>query len=426
MATTTDKIPNIDFTEFDLANGLHVILHKDDKVPAVCINLAYHVGSKNETPERAGFAHLFEHLLFEGSTNIPRGMFDTYITRAGGSNNAYTTEDKTNYYMTLPSHELELGLWLESDRMLGCVVTEESLRNQKDVVMEEKRERYDNTPYGSLSERMMRLAYKDFSYKWTVIGDMKSIEAATLEDVHSFFNSFYVPENAVLSISGSFDEDTTRPLVEKYFGEIARGKNGLSNSVFNEGEQTSERKEIVTNEPIPLPAIFWAYRMPPDGTREAFALDLLTDILSTGQSSRLYRSLVYERKCASEVSAYVDVREMPGLVWFYAVGNEPDEKVDALEESLEGILSAVRENGVSEEELAKAKNKAEMRAVGGRVRIATKADILAHSYMFYRDTNKVNTLLSLQQSITSEDVIQVAREYLRPEKRCSVTYLPPK
>jgi predicted Zn-dependent peptidase len=292
--------------------------------------------------------------------------------------------------------------------------------------MEEKRERYDNTPYGTLSERMMRLAYHDFPYKWTVIGDMKSIEAATVEDVHAFFNSFYVPENAVLSISGSFIEDEARSLVEKYFSEIGRAKNGLAKPVFNEKEQDQERKEIVTNEPVPLPAIFWAYRMPPDGTREAFAFDLLTDILSTGQSSRLYRSLVYEKKCASEVSAYVDLREMPGLVWFYAVGNEPNEQVTVMEEALEEILSSVRDNGVNEEEIAKAKNKAEMRAVAGRVRIATKADILAHSYMFYHDTNKVNTLLELQQSITAEDIIRVAREYLRPEKRCSVTYLPPK
>ena len=170
----------IPYIEYDLPNGLHVILHEDHKAPIVCLNIAYHVGSKNETPERAGFAHLFEHLLFEGSENVKRGEFDTYITQAGGYDNAYTTEDKTNYYEVLPAHQLGLGLWLESDRMLGFVLDEVSLRTQKDVVKEEKRERYDNTPYGSLSERMMSLAYKTFPYKWTVIGDMNTIEAATL------------------------------------------------------------------------------------------------------------------------------------------------------------------------------------------------------------------------------------------------------
>lgn len=424
--TQTKQIPRIGFSEYDLDNGLHVILHKDDKVPAVCINICYHVGSKNETPERAGFAHLFEHLLFEGSKNIPKGMFDKYITRAGGNNNAYTTEDKTNYYMTLPSHELELGLWLESDRMLECVVTEESLRNQKDVVKEEKRERYDNSPYGTLSERMMRLAYKNYSYKWTVIGDMKSIEAASLADVQDFFSTFYVPNNATLSVTGNIDEDETKELIEKYFGSIARGTATLHIPAFEEEEQTSERKETVSDEPVPLPAVFWTYQMPPDGSKEAFALDLLTDVLSTGQSSRLYKDLVYDKKIASDISAYIDVREKPGLVWLYGVCTTPVAEIAPLEDAMEAVLADIRENGITESELEKAKNRAEMRAVSGRLRISTKADILAHSHIFYHETEKVNTLLQMQQNITVEDVNQTARMLLIPTRRNSVVFLPPK
>jgi predicted Zn-dependent peptidase len=423
--TQTKQIPRIGFSEYDLDNGLHVILHKDDKVPAVCINICYHVGSKNETPERAGFAHLFEHLLFEGSKNIPKGMFDKYITRAGGNNNAYTTEDKTNYYMTLPSHELELGLWLESDRMLECVVTEESLRNQKDVVMEEKRERYDNSPYGTLSERMMRLAYKNYPYKWTVIGDMKSIEAATLSDVQDFFNTFYVPNNATLSVTGNINEAETKELIEKYFGSIPSNVAKPVAPEYNEEAQTAERKEVVNDEAVPLPAVFWTYQMPPDGTKEAFALDLLTDVLSTGQSSRLYKDLVYDKKIASDISAYIDVREKPGLVWLYGVGTTPDAPIAPIEDAMEAILADIRANGVTESELEKAKNRAEMRGVTGRLRISTKADILAHSHIFYHDTEKVNTLLQMQQNITVEDVNQAARTLLIPTKRNSVVFLPP-
>jgi zinc protease len=423
--TQTKQIPRIGFSEYDLDNGLHVILHKDDKVPAVCINICYHVGSKNETPERAGFAHLFEHLLFEGSKNIPKGMFDKYITRAGGNNNAYTTEDKTNYYMTLPSHELELGLWLESDRMLECVVTEESLRNQKDVVMEEKRERYDNSPYGTLSERMMRLAYKNYPYKWTVIGDMKSIEAATLSDVQDFFNTFYVPNNATLSVTGNINEAETKELIEKYFGSIPSNVAKPIAPDYNEDAQTAERKEVVNDEAVPLPAVFWTYQMPPDGTKEAFALDLLTDVLSTGQSSRLYKDLVYDKKIASDISAYIDVREKPGLVWLYGVGTTPDAPIAPIEDAMEAILADIRTNGVTESELEKAKNRAEMRGVTGRLRISTKADILAHSHIFYHDTEKVNTLLEMQQNITVEDVNQAARTLLIPTRRNSVVFLPP-
>jgi len=423
--TQTKQIPRIGFSEYDLDNGLHVILHKDDKVPAVCINICYHVGSKNETPERAGFAHLFEHLLFEGSKNIPKGMFDKYITRAGGNNNAYTTEDKTNYYMTLPSHELELGLWLESDRMLECVVTEESLRNQKDVVMEEKRERYDNSPYGTLSERMMRLAYKNYPYKWTVIGDMKSIEAATLSDVQDFFNTFYVPNNATLSVTGNINEEVAKELIEKYFGSIpSRGAKPVAPD-YNEEAQTAERKEVVNDEAVPLPAVFWTYQMPPDGTKEAFALDLLTDVLSTGQSSRLYKDLVYDKKIASDISAYIDVREKPGLVWLYGVGTTPDAPIAPIEDAMEAVLADIRTNGVTESELEKAKNRAEMRGVTGRLRISTKADILAHSHIFYHDTEKVNTLLEMQQNITAEDVNVAARTLLIPTRRNSVVFLPP-
>lgn len=413
---------SIKFTEFDLANGLHVILHEDHKAPIHCLNIAYHVGSKNEVPGRTGFSHLFEHLMFEGSKHVPKGMFDKYITKAGGTNNAYTTEDKTNYYMTLPSHELELSFWLESDRILECVVTAESLATQKDVVIEEKKERYDNAPYGSLLERMMRLAYQSYPYKWTVIGNMEDIRAATLDDVRDFFAINYVPNNAVLVVAGDVDTLQAKELAEKYYGDMPRGEAPFNKPAFDEPEQTEERREIAHDKSAPLPAIFWTYRVPPDGTRDALALDLLTDVLATGQSSRLYRKLVYEEKAASEVSAYIDAREMPGLAWFYAVSNTPGDHTDRIEHLMESIITEVREHGITNEELTKVKNRTEMRAAAGRVRVFSKAEMLAHAYLFWHDTNRYNTILDDYLSLTKDDLMRVAQMYLVPEKRNAVIF----
>jgi predicted Zn-dependent peptidase len=415
----------IPYTEYDLPNGLHVILHEDHKAPIVCLNIAYHVGSKNETPERAGFAHLFEHLLFEGSQNVKRGEFDTYITEAGGYDNAYTTEDKTNYYEVLPAHQLGLALWLESDRMLGFVLGEDSLRTQKDVVKEEKRERYDNTPYGTLSEKMMSLAYKTFPYKWTVIGDMKTIEAATLTDVKDFYDTYYSPSNAVLVLSGAFAEANARNMIEEYFGSIPNTNGSVHRLAYNEEEQHSQRREVVTQEAVPLPGVFYTYTMPAEGTDEAIALDLLTDILSTGRSSRLYQKLVYKDKLASEVSAYVDLREMPGLLWIYALANLPEQELAPIENAIEEVIAEIRSTHVGEIELQKVKNKTEMRLIASRVTASGKADQLAHSRVFFNDTSLANTIIDRYLSVTTEDIRKAAAKYLVPEKQCAVIYLPP-
>ena len=416
---------SIAYTEYDLPNGLHIILHEDHKAPIVCLNIAYHVGSKNETPDRAGFAHLFEHLLFEGSQHVARGEFDTFITEAGGYDNAYTTEDKTNYYEVLPAHQLGLALWLESDRMLGFVLGEDSLRTQKDVVKEEKRERYDNTPYGSLSEKMMSLAYKSFPYKWTVIGDMETIEAATLADVKDFYDTFYSPSNAVLVLSGAFQESYARNLIEEYFGGIPNNSPSINRHPYIEEEQLAERREVVTKEAVPLPGVFYAYVMPPEGTDEAIALDLLSDILSTGRSSRLYQKLVYKEKLASDVSAYVDLREMPGLFWIYALANLPEQEIEPIEKAIEEIIAEVRSDHISEIELQKAKNKTEMRLIASRVTASGKADQLAHSRIFFNDTSQANTVIDRYLSVTTEDIRHAAAKFLVPEKRCAIVYLPP-
>lgn len=413
---------HISYSEFTLSNGLHVILNEDHKASVVCLNIAYHVGSKNESESRKGFAHLFEHLLFDGSKNVERGQFDVFITQAGGQDNAYTTEDKTNYYEVLPSHQLELALWLESDRMLEFAISEISLVTQKNVVKEEKRERYDNSPYGSLTERMSRLAYTNFPYRWMVIGDMETIDAATLTDVKDFFNTFYVPNNAALVLSGDFDPSEAEQLIQKYFEEIPAGPKSINRPEYSEPEQIEERRDIITTEDVPLPAVFYGFKIPPDGSREFMALDLLTDILSSGQSSRLYRKLVYGEQIASDVSAFVDGREMPGLLYLYAISSSPEVSTEQLEESLEAAIEEVMTESVTEAELEKAINKTEARLIASRVTVQGKADQLAHAYLFYGDTGRVNSTLDEYRSISIQDIRTAATKYLKPNQRATVIY----
>ena len=415
---------HIVFEEFVLENGLRVILHEDHKSAVVCLNIAYHAGSKNESVDRRGFAHLFEHLLFDGSKNVPRGAFDLYISQAGGHDNAYTTEDKTNYYEVLPAHQLELGLWLESDRMLEFGISELSLATQKSVVKEEKLERYDNTPYGSLTIRMNRLAYRTFPYWWAVIGDMETIDAATLVDVRGFFETFYVPNNAILVLTGDFEPEQTKKSIEYYFSGIPYGKSSIERPVFDEPEQTEERREIVTSEPVPLPGMFYAYHIPPEGTREFMAIDLVTDILSSGQSSRLYKKLIYEMQIASEASSYVDGREMPGLAYLYSIACEPDGNVDEIERAIESVILDIATNGVLPHELEKAKNKTEARLIASRVTVQGKADQLAHAALFYNNTSRVNTILAEYRSITLDEIRIAVGKYFRPANRSTIVYQP--
>lgn len=412
----------ISFEEHRLDNGLRVILHEDHSSAVVCLNIAYHVGSKNESIERRGFAHLFEHLLFDGSKNVPRGAFDKFITHAGGRDNAYTTEDKTNYYEVLPSNQLDLALWLESDRMMEFAVTDVGLRTQKDVVKEEKRERYDNTPYGTVSIRMNRLAYKTYPYWWPVIGDMDTIDAATLTDVRNFFERFYQPSNAVLVLAGDFDPKEALSKVKKYFESLPAIGDEIVPPLFDDPPFESERREIINSEPIPLPAVFYGYRVPGENSREYYALDLLAGILSNGESSRLYKKLVYELQIASEAAAYVDGREMPGLFYLYAISSDPENGTSPLERTIADILEDIILHGVKAEELQKAKNKTESMVVASRLTVEGKADQLAHAALMLGNTDRVNSILADYQSIALEEIQAVAARYLKESNRVALVY----
>ncbi len=398
-----------------------MILHEDHSSAVVCLNITYHVGSKNESIERRGFAHLFEHLLFDGSKHVARGEFDKYITHAGGRDNAYTTEDKTNYYEVLPSNQLDLALWLESDRMLEFAVTDVGLATQKEVVKEEKRERYDNSPYGTVSIRMNRLAYKQFPYWWSVIGDMDTIDAATLADVRNFFEMYYQPSNSVLVLAGDFDPADAIERIRTYFEGIPNGVE-IDRPAFDEPAFDAERREIVNTEPIPLPAVFYGYRIPEENSREFFALDLLCGILSAGESSRLYTSLVYDLQIASEAVAYVDAREMPGRLYLYVLAADPEQGTNELESAVNDILQNIIEQGVEPAELEKAKNKSESIIVASRLSVEGKADQLAHAALMYGDAGRVNTLLDEYLSISLEEVRSVAQKYLRTDNRVTLLY----
>jgi len=414
------------FTEHTLSNGLKLILTPDSSIPAVVLNLCYHVGSKNEDKNRRGYAHLFEHLMFEGSTNILPGDYDRLSLQAGCENNAYTTEDKTNYYLIAPSNQLEFALWLESDRMLGFSVTQESLDVQKGVVIEEKKQVYDNRPYGSVSLNFAPLLYNNNGYSWDVIGDVKDLKKATLEDIREFYEKYYVPNNAVLTIAGDFDPDDALRLTGKYFGSIKRGKfsaEELSSScAFIDEPVGGEVRKIIYDD-IQLPGIFGAYKIPKENTDEFLAFDLVTDILSTGESSRLYNELVYQKQMVSDIGSWVEGRELSGLLHFYAI-LLPGVKIEDVQTEIDRIFNDVIEGKITGHELQKIKNRIETRHVYRMQTNLAKADSLSHFKTFYDTPGLINTNIERYMSITLEDMQQASEKYLKNAGRVILEYLP--
>ncbi|CUS98566.1 Predicted Zn-dependent peptidase [Candidatus Kryptobacter tengchongensis] len=413
----------IDFVEFTLENGLHVILHEDHSTPIVAVNVCYHVGSKNEKPDKTGFAHLFEHLMFDGSKNVKRGEFDKYISQAGGYDNAYTTEDKTNYYEVLPSNYLELALWLESDRMLEFSIQEISLITQREVVKEERRWRYENRPYGSAWIKISEKSFKKHPYRWPVIGYQEHLDKASMDDVKEFYETFYVPNNAVLVIAGDIDIEKTKKLVEKYFADIPKGPDNIPHPSPEDEPLENEIHEVVEDINAPLPAVFMSYRIPEEGNPDSYALALLSNILSVGESSRLYQRLVYRDKIANEVETYSDSREHPGLFLIYAIAN-PGFSSDTLEKVIDEEIDKIKNYGVEEKELEKAKNKIESALVSARQTVQGKADLLAHYYTFYKNPALVNREIDKYRSVTVEDIKRVAQVYLDSKRRVILHYLP--
>ncbi len=421
VLTAGAQTREIAFAEFDLPNGLHVILHEDHGTPIVAVSVMYHVGSKDEASDRRGFAHFFEHLLFEGSENIARGEFSKYVEKAGGVLNANTNGDRTYYYEVLPSNQLELGLWLESERMLHARVDQVGVDTQREVVKEERRQRYENQPYGNLLPEVLKRAYSKHPYQWPTIGFMEDLNAASEADYKKFYKTFYVPNNAVLVLAGDIDPTKARELVTKYFGDIPKGGK-IPRTSITEPAMSTEVRDVVYDK-IQLPAVVQAYRIPAYGTKDFYAVDMLNRLLSNGNSSRLNKRVKDEEQQALYVGSFSFPFEHPGLAVAFAIANA-GVAADSLERTMDAVVAEVREQEVSLAELEKLKVGIETEFVSANARVSGIAENLASAYTFLGGTAKVNSELQNYLSVTPADLKRVAREYFDPKKRVVLHYLP--
>ncbi|MGC9471515.1 MAG: M16 family metallopeptidase [Bacteroidales bacterium] len=414
----------IEFEEYDLPNGLHVILSPDHSTPMVAVTLMYHVGSKNEDPERTGFAHFFEHLMFEGTRNIPRGEYSRYVENAGGTLNASTSNDRTYYYELLPSNQLALGLWLESERMLHLKVDSAGIETQRGVVKEEKKQTMDNTPYGTFLYEMMRRAFKRSPYRWVVIGSVEHLNAATYDEFRKFYETYYVPNNAVLTLVGDFEPDSARILIEQYFGNIPRGEYPIERPDMTEPAQTEEIRDTIYDN-IQLPAIFQGYHIPASGSHDAYAVEMMNQLLSSGQSSRLYKSLVDQKQLAIQIAAIPLPFEGPGLSIILAIPNMGVDPAE-LEQAIDEEINRLKTELITEREFEKLRNQIENNMVNSNATMASRAHNLATYYTYYRNTGLINTEIEKYMAVSREDIRRVAQEYFNPENRVVLYYLPGK
>ncbi len=405
------------FERFTLDNGLRVIVHEDHTTPMVAVNVLYDVGARDENPERTGFAHLFEHLMFGGSENIP--SYDEPLQMAGGENNAYTTNDITNYYIQLPKQNIETALWLESDRMKSLAFSEKSLDVQRKVVSEEFKEHYINKPYGDAWEHLRALAYTTHPYRWMTIGkDLKHIEEAQLADVKAFFFKHYTPNNAVLCIAGDINKEQVQVLANKWFGDIPAGEKYTRN-IPAEPAQTAERIKTVEAS-VPINAIYKAWHIAGRLSQPYYATDLITEILGNGFSSRLHQRLVKEEKIFSNISCYHTGSTDPGLLVIegkVVEGRTPEEANDAIEKEVSTLLA----NGVTEEELQKAKNKIEAMITFEDMGLLSRANNLAF-YELLGDAAMINDEWGKYQAVTTNSLIETARQIFRKENSNTLFY----
>ena len=411
------------FEEYDLENGLHVILHQDNSVPIVTTSVLYHVGSKDENPERTGFAHFFEHLLFEGTKNISKGKWFSIVTGNGGSNNAYTTNDFTYYYENFPSNNLKLGLWMESERMLHPIIDQTGVDTQNEVVKEEKRMRYDNSPYGKWNEEVKSYLYKLHPYNQTTIGKMEHLDAATLEEFMAFNKKYYIPNNATLTVAGDIDIPQAKGWIKDYFGPIPRGPE-IQRSFPKESPITETIKAEAFDPNIQIPAVFLAYRTPGRNSREARVLDVISTYLSQGKSSKLYKKLVDDRKMSLQVAAFNLNNEDYST---YVILSLPlgENTLETLITEIDEEISKIQNELISEKDYQKLQNQFESEFVNSNSTIEGIANSLAEYYVFYDgDTNLINKELDLYKSISREEIRNVAQKFLNTNQRLELHYLP--
>ena len=463
----------IDFVEYDLPNGIHVILHEEHSTPIVAVSVLYHVGSKNEIPTRTGFAHFFEHLLFEGSQNIERGKYSEMVEKNGGELNANTSQDRTYYYEILPSNQLELGLWLESERMLHAKVDIKGIETQRSVVKEEKRQRVDNQPYGSFFTEMFKRVFITHPYNWAPIGSMEHLDAAQEEDYVNFYKNYYVPSNATLTVAGDMDMAQTKKWIDYYFSSMPKGqalnlyrdfialdddafdkKYALSKTKFDsknflESSQLEAKKLIAKYASLPieikrtekdktqlngvtkdiiydniqLPAIFMGYKFPEQTHPDSYALEFMNEVLSGGSSSRINKIIVEKKEMATFAFSFNYGLEDAGIGIFAAIAAQ-DISLDSIQFEFDKQIDLIKSSLISDDEFMKIRNKLENNMVENTASIEGIAERLADNYVYYGSTNRVNTEKDLFMKVTKEDIQRVANQYLTQNARVILHYLP--
>ncbi len=463
----------IQYIEYDLPNGIHVILHQDSATPIVAVSVLYHVGSKNENENRTGFAHFFEHLLFEGSENIERGEYDELVESNGGTLNANTSQDRTFYFEILPSNQLELGLWLESERMLHAKVNNKGIETQRSVVKEEKRQRVDNQPYASFITEMFLRSFPNHPYNWVPIGSMEHLDAAQEEDYVNFYKTFYVPSNATLSIAGDLDIEQTKKWIDKYFASMPKGqainlyrdylaydnttfqtKYGVEKNVFDEDLffESTDKKAIakinefsniptlvkrtqkdsepidgiikdVVYDNIQLPALFMGYKFPEQTNADSYALEMMNQVLSGGTSSRINKAVVEKKQMATFAFSFNYALEDSGLGIFAAIASK-DVELDDIQGEFDMQIDKIKNELISDEEFQKIRTSIEANIVGMNSTVAGIAENLANNHVYFGSAEMTNTFLNKYLSVTKEDIQRVAQKYLTQDRRVILHYLP--
>jgi zinc protease len=414
--------PKLQYQMTTLPNGLTVVLEEDHSTPIVHLEVWYHVGSKNEKPGRTGFAHLFEHLMFKGSKNVDPDGHTSMISSVGGQSNAYTTDDETVFWETVPAQYLPLTLWLEADRMATLRIDKDTFANERQVVKEERRMRIDNQPYGRLTEIIYDQAFSVHPYKHPTIGSMTDLEAASIEDVRAFYHTYYVPANATLVLVGDFDTAQAQQLVTQYLGRVAKAEQPVPRDIPKEPAQAKE-KRVTLQEPWPLPAVVVAYHITNDGNPDSYPLHIAAKVLSDGESSRIYKKLVYEKQLAVAAFGQANLIEDPNLFYAVAIVQAPhttQETADALIAEIERLKS----EPITEHELQRTKNQFTRDYITMRESNQGKAATLAHAVVIHNDIKTGDGEFDIFQNITIADVQRVARTYFTPENRLVITLMP--
>ena len=414
----------IKFEEYDLPNGLHVILHQDNSAPVVTTSVMYHVGAKDEAAGRTGFAHFFEHLLFEGTKNIKRGEWFKLVSSNGGSNNANTSPDRTYYYETFPSNNEQLGLWMEAERLRHPVINQIGVDTQREVVKEEKRLRMDNQPYGGLFNAILTTLFKKHPYKGTVIGSMEDLNSAKLEEFNAFFKKYYIPNNATLVVAGDIKPEQTKKWINEYFGSIPKGT-PITRNFPKETPITQEFEETIYDANIQIPAYIFAYRTPAAKERDAYILSMLGSYLSKGKSSVLYKKLVDNEKKALAVEAFNLGLVDHSIFAFFAIPMGNTSK-DVLKKDIDAEIKKLQTDLISEEDYQKLQNQVENDFVNANSSVEGIANTLADSYLLKGNTNLINEEINIYRSITREDLRNAAKKYLNSNQRAIINYLPKK